>query len=69
MILRKYLRLRGIKLYFFANKLGITRNSLHRYMKGFQPVPKNIKLAVLQLTDGKVTKIEDEIKKINIQIK
>jgi len=63
MKLSKYLRLNGLKSSFFAKKLGINRVTLYRYMKGIYPTPKHIKLAAKQLTDGKVTKIEEEIKK------
>ena len=69
MNLRRYLWLRGIKIVFFASQLGISRTSLYYYMRRNKTIPKYVKLAVKQLTDGKVTRIEDEIKKNNILLK
>jgi len=59
MYLRKYLRKRGIKIIFFATELGICRATLYNYMTGVQIIPKSTRLAVLQLTNGKVKEIED----------
>ena len=59
MKLRKYLRLRGIKITFFAKRLGVSYTTLYRYMNGDFKIPPKTSLAVKQLTDGKVTVIRD----------
>jgi len=64
MDLRKYLRLRGIKVLFMAKQLGIHRITLYRYMAGKCKTPRQILLAVKHLTSGKVTQVLDKKKKL-----
>ena len=63
MRLSKYLRLNGIKINFFAKKLGVHRTTLYRYIIGVYKTPLTITLAVKHLTNGKVSIVQDKIQK------
>jgi transcriptional regulator with XRE-family HTH domain len=61
MFLRKYLRLNGLKVSFFAKQLGINRATLYNYMIGIRATPQAILLSTLYLTKGKVTQVKDKL--------
>ena len=70
MRLRKYLKDNGIRIDFFAKKLGIKYVTLYMYMSGKLKTPKSVKLATRQLTGNLVTQVRDKIKdKIKEEIK
>ena len=55
MLLKEYLKKNGLRVDFFAEKLGIDYGYFRQMLAGLQPFPRKYWEKVITLTKGKVT--------------